>query len=117
MADQSLLCVLVVEENPMIASRLNSILSGLGWSVDYAASGKQAIRLGLRKAYDLILMDNSCDSDAGNALAGALESSRFGCPAIVDIADYAQAADMAGYKSLITQCQQLATVSPVCATA
>lgn len=117
MADQSLLCVLVVEENPMVASRLNSILSGLGWSVDYAASSKQAIRLGLRKAYDLILMDNSSHTDAGNQLSDALDNSRFGCPAIVDIADYAQAAGMAGYKSLITQCQQVATVSAVCATA
>ncbi len=116
MADQSLLCVLVVEENPMVASRLNSILSGLGWSVDYAASGKHAIRLGLRKAYDLILMDNS-HTDAGICLSDALGNSRFGCPAIVDIADYAQAADMAGYKSLISQCQQLVTVSSECATA
>ncbi|WP_181898428.1 response regulator transcription factor [Alteromonas aestuariivivens] len=58
MAVNSIFSVLVVEDNPVLASTLRCVFVGLGWNVDFAASGKLALRLGQQHTYDVVLMDH-----------------------------------------------------------
>ncbi|MCW8108268.1 hypothetical protein OPS25_07150 [Alteromonas ponticola] len=50
------LSVLVVENSPLTASKITSFLRGLGWQVDYAASGKMALYHGNCHDYDVVLV-------------------------------------------------------------
>ena len=74
MAVNSILSVLVVEDNPVFASQLRCLLVGLGWQVDFAASGKLALRLSLNHPYDLVLMDNNLPDMKGEEVCQALKS-------------------------------------------
>ncbi len=51
------LSVLVVEDHPTIARQVVDFLEGLHWHPDHAATGKLAIELATREAYDVILLD------------------------------------------------------------
>jgi DNA-binding response OmpR family regulator len=51
------LSVLVVEDHPTIARQVVAFLDGLQWQTDHAATGRLAIELALREAYDVILLD------------------------------------------------------------
>ncbi|MCW8090298.1 response regulator [Alteromonas sp. ASW11-130] len=51
------LSVLVVENSPLAASKITSFLAGLGWQVDYAASGKMALRHCQCHHYDVVLIN------------------------------------------------------------
>ncbi len=51
------LSVLVVEDHPTIARQLVDFLDGLGWQLDHAATGRLAIDLATRNAYDVVLLD------------------------------------------------------------
>ena len=54
-----LLKVLVIEDDPLTASQITSNLTGLGWSVDFAASGKAALKQQQQQQYDVILLDTT----------------------------------------------------------
>lgn len=49
--------VLVVEDDPVTASSITTVLAGLGWQVDFAASGRVAIKLQQQRQYDVVLLD------------------------------------------------------------
>lgn len=51
------LSVLVVENRPLVASKITSFLTGLGWAVDYAASGRMALKHGQCHHYDVVLVN------------------------------------------------------------
>ncbi|NMH61241.1 response regulator [Alteromonas ponticola] len=53
------LSVLVVENSPLIASKITSFLAGLGWQVDYAASGKMALYHSKCHHYDVVLVNTN----------------------------------------------------------
>ena len=55
----TLLKILVIEDDPLTASQITSNLSGLGWSVDFAASGKAALKQQQQQRYDVILLDTT----------------------------------------------------------
>lgn len=57
MQQASPLQVLVVEDDPVTASSITTVLAGLGWQVDFAASGRVAIRLQQQRQYDVVLLD------------------------------------------------------------
>jgi len=51
------LTILLIEDNPTIATQVVDFLSGLGWQVDYAATGKQGLALANDQNFDVILLD------------------------------------------------------------
>ena len=51
------LSILLIEDNPTIATQVVDFLRGLGWTVDYAGTGKQGISLATKQNFDVILLD------------------------------------------------------------
>ncbi len=49
--------ILLVEDNTTIATQVTTFLEGLGWSVDYAATGDQGTALALASVYDVMILD------------------------------------------------------------
>ena len=49
--------ILLIEDHLELASQLNDFLCGLGWIVDFSATGTQGICLALENEYDLIILD------------------------------------------------------------
>lgn len=49
--------ILLVEDNQTIASQVIEFLEGHGWTLDYAATGKQGMALASAEIYDLVLLD------------------------------------------------------------
>lgn len=128
MTPGTILQILVVEDDPVVASQLTCFLTGLGWKVDFAASGKLAIRLSKAQRYDAILLDvampdlpgaeilaqikQACDSPvllmnpgqdpAGNAAFAAADDS---------------VPDPTDYRDIVSRCQRFATQEPLAITA
>lgn len=57
--------ILVVENEPVTASVITSVMTGLGWQVDFAASGKAAEKLQKKQQYDVVLLDVTLPDVAG----------------------------------------------------
>jgi len=51
------LSILLIEDNQTIANQLCEFFEGLGWSVDYAASGELGIKLALENQFDVVILD------------------------------------------------------------
>ena len=51
------LSILLVEDHPTIARQVAGFLDGLQWQTDHAATGRLAIELATRHAYDVVLLD------------------------------------------------------------
>jgi DNA-binding response OmpR family regulator len=49
--------ILLIEDHLELAAQLNDFLCGLGWTVDFSATGTQGIWLALENEYDLIILD------------------------------------------------------------
>lgn len=49
--------VLVADDSPMNFELLSEVLTGVGWSVAWAADGGQALRMLREKPYELLLLD------------------------------------------------------------
>lgn len=57
--------ILVVENEPVTASVITSVMTGLGWQVDFAASGKAVEKLQKKQQYDVVLLDVTLPDIAG----------------------------------------------------
>lgn len=49
--------VLVVEDDPLNAEVMEALLGDIGWHVELARNGREAVELAGRKSYDVVLMD------------------------------------------------------------
>ena len=49
--------VLVVEDDPLNAEVMEALLCGIGWQVDLACNGREAVELAGSATYDIVLMD------------------------------------------------------------
>lgn len=49
--------ILLVEDNTTIATQITTFLEGLGWAVDYAATGEQGRALALASVFDVMILD------------------------------------------------------------
>lgn len=49
--------ILLVEDNTTIANQITSFLEGLGWSVDYSATGKLGVALACNTVFDVLVLD------------------------------------------------------------
>lgn len=85
---KTILSILVVENNPTLASHLISYLTGLGWNVDFAASGKLARRLCKQHDYDVVLLDTHLPDMSYQDALGTLNSGKgVGVPVITLASD------------------------------
>lgn len=66
--------VMVIESDPQESSRLTSMLNGLGWHVDYAASAKIARRIAFNREYDVVLLSATIADESALSLKGYLEA-------------------------------------------
>ena len=56
--------ILLVEDNATIAAQITAFFDGLGWQVDYAASGRLGLRLAEQSIFDVMILDlNLPDTD------------------------------------------------------
>lgn len=69
------LTILLIEDNHALANQLVSFLEGLGWQVDYAASGKMGLTLAQQQAFDVILLDLNLPDLDGLSVCEQLLSS------------------------------------------
>ncbi|QOL25613.1 response regulator transcription factor [Thalassotalea sp. LPB0316] len=75
--------VLVVEDNPDIASQLCDFLAEKGFVVDYAKSGRLAIALALENNFDVIILDLSLPDIDGIAVCEHIKQSCSPVPPIL----------------------------------
>ena len=76
------LSVLVVEDHPTIARQLVGFLEGLGWQLDHAGTGRLAIDLATRNAYDVVLLDLNLPDVDGLQVCRAIKA---GAPSNVPV--------------------------------
>ena len=76
------LSVLVVEDHPTIARQLVDFLDGLGWQPDHAATGRLAIELATKNAYDVVLLDLNLPDVDGLEVCRAIKA---GAPSNVPV--------------------------------
>ncbi|MGI4718582.1 MAG: response regulator transcription factor [Janthinobacterium lividum] len=69
------LSVLVVEDHPTIGRQLVGFLEGLGWQPDYAGTGRLAIELATRQAYDVVLLDLNLPDVDGLQVCRAIKAN------------------------------------------
>ncbi len=128
MTPNTILNILVVEDDPTIASHLTSFLTGLGWNVDFAASGRMAVRLCKSKEYDAVLLDVVMPDLSGAAilqhikgccnapvlLMSASENDDI-CTRFTDADDIVP--DPADYRDIVSRCQRFAESTSMAITA
>jgi DNA-binding response OmpR family regulator len=76
------LSVLLVEDHPTIARQVAGFLDALQWRTDHAASGRLAIDLATRHAYDVVLLDLNLPDIDGLQVCRAIKA---GSPSNVPI--------------------------------
>lgn len=74
MTPRMILRILVVEDDPVLASPLTSYIAGLGWEVDFAASGKMALRFCARTDYDAIVVDEAMPDLSGIEICNKIKA-------------------------------------------
>ena len=78
--------VLVVEDQEMIASIHQHLLTELGCEVDLAIDGKAALTLAMKNRYDLIFLDQHLPDIKGNELAKKLKAHfKERCPTLMTL--------------------------------
>lgn len=117
------LSVLIVEDNPVLASQLTSFLGGLGWVVDFAASAKRAMHFGRAQQYDVVVLNARLPDMKGTELCKVLKHEQKCCHSVVlmdaqsssfDIAQEAApyiddvVTDPTDCKDVVARCQALA---------
>ena len=75
--------ILVVEDDPKIASFLQSGLKQAGFAVDHAADGLEGLHLGLTGVYDAAVVDIMLPGLDGLSLIERLRSERIDTPVII----------------------------------
>ncbi|WP_218352844.1 response regulator transcription factor [Alteromonas lipotrueiana] len=116
--------VLVIENEPVTASVITSVMSGLGWTVDFAASGKAAKKLQQRQTYDVVLLDVTLPDIEGGSLYQQIKSQHgTALPVLLINALSEQVCDVAvmpeddivpdaaNTRDIIYRCQTLASAS------
>lgn len=66
--------LLLIEDNATIASQLTEFLTGLGWAVDYAATGRHGLAQALQDVFDVILLDLNLPDMDGLDVCAAIKS-------------------------------------------
>lgn len=85
-SSSTLLRILLVEDNDMIATVHKNFLSELGCNIDVATNGAQALTLGTTYEYDLILLDIGLSDISGVEVARTLRFSlKNECPHLIAI--------------------------------
>lgn len=83
MADKTLK-LLLIEDNTTIANQLTEFLTGLGWTLDYAATGKQGLGLALQDVFDVVLLDlNLPDMDGLDVCAAIKADCSYNPPILM----------------------------------
>ena len=78
--------ILLVEDNDIVATVHNNLLTELGCDVDVATNGAQALTLSTTNAYDLILLDIGLPDMSGIELAKTLRFClKNQCPRLIAI--------------------------------
>ena len=128
MTPNTILNILVVEDDPTVASHLTSFLTGLGWNVDFAASGRMAVRLCKSNDYDAVLLDVVMPDLSGAAILQHIKSC---CNVPVLLMSANQNADIstrftgaddivpdpANYRDIVSRCQRFAESATMAITA
>ncbi len=81
MADQP--CVLLVEDDPALASMLTDLLTGEGYEVVVAGDGQRALHEGLSRHFDVIVMDRGLPAIEGLDVLERLRRKGVSTPALV----------------------------------
>jgi two-component system, OmpR family, response regulator len=75
--------LLVVEDDPTIASFVAKGLQEAGFAVDHAADGREGLRLALTEPYDAAIVDLMLPGRDGLSLIGELRGRRIRTPVII----------------------------------
>lgn len=65
--------ILLVEDNTTIARQVTAFLEGLGWTVDYAATGGQGLALARESVFDVMILDLTLPDTDGLAVCSAVK--------------------------------------------
>ena len=74
--------ILLVEDDPTIIETLTELLRGAGYSVDTAATQREAIALATRQSYQLLLLDVTLKRGNGFAVCAAVKEATPEVPVI-----------------------------------
>ena len=75
--------ILVVEDEPVIASALRAILEGAGHGVDVATTGREALEWSGAFPYDLFVLDVGLPEVDGFTVCGRLREAGIGAPILM----------------------------------
>ena len=75
--------VLVVEDDPELATMLDDLLTSEGYAVEVATDGQKGLHLGLTREYDLMLLDRGLPAIEGLQLLARLRSRGRYVPTLV----------------------------------
>jgi DNA-binding response OmpR family regulator len=76
--------ILLVEDNSTIATQITTFLEGLGWSVDYAATGRLGAELACRAVFDVMILDlNLPDTDGLDVCRTVRERCDYDLPVLM----------------------------------
>lgn len=75
--------ILVVEDEPAIASAVTELMTGAGHAADSASSGPQALEYAQVYPYDLVVLDVMLPGMTGREVAGRLRASGFSAPILM----------------------------------
>jgi DNA-binding response OmpR family regulator len=75
--------ILVVEDEPAIASAVRSILAGAGHAVDVAGNGAEALVWAATYPYDAVVLDVVLPGMDGVEVCARLRASGVGCPILM----------------------------------
>lgn len=75
--------LLMVEDDPDLASMLGELLTGEGYLVEWARDGQRGLHLGLSREFDLMLLDRGLPAIEGLDLLGRLRARGRYLPTLV----------------------------------
>lgn len=75
--------LLLVEDDPKLATMLTDLLAGEGYEVEVAGDGQRGLHLGLTREYDLMLLDRGLPAIEGLDLLARLRAKGRHIPALV----------------------------------
>jgi two-component system response regulator QseB len=75
--------LLLVEDDPELASMLSRLLAEEGYEVDLAADGQQGLHLGLTRSFDVLVLDRGLPALDGLDLLARLRSRGVSAPTLI----------------------------------